>query len=160
MSRGIDWANLATALGCGLSAGVFFAFSSFVMQGLNRLQPGQAIAAMNGINESAVTPAFMTALFGTALACVGVGIYAVINLSDEPSVYMLIGSALYLVGPIGLTIAYHVPMNDRLATVRPDAPDAAGHWSTYFTNWTAWNHARTAASLAAAAMFTVALSVS
>ena len=42
MSRLLQWATLATALGCGLSAGVFFAFSAFVMPALDRLAPAQA----------------------------------------------------------------------------------------------------------------------
>jgi uncharacterized membrane protein len=61
-------ATLATALGCGLVAGVFFAFSTFVMPALKRLPPAHGIAAMQSINTVAVTPAFMTALFGTATA--------------------------------------------------------------------------------------------
>ena len=64
-------ATLITALGCGLVAGVFFAFSSFVMPALKRLPPAQGISAMRSINRLAVTPAFMTALFGTAAACLG-----------------------------------------------------------------------------------------
>ena len=56
--------TLFTALGCGLSAGALFAFSSFVMGALARLQPAQGIAAMNSINVVAVTPVFMTALSG------------------------------------------------------------------------------------------------
>ena len=51
-----------TALGCGLIAGVFFAFSAFVMKALARLPAAQAIAAMQSINIVAVTPLFMTAL--------------------------------------------------------------------------------------------------
>lgn len=35
--------KLFSALGCGLIAGVFFAFSSFVMSALARLQPAQGI---------------------------------------------------------------------------------------------------------------------
>ena len=50
-------------------AGVFFAFSAFVMRALARLPAPQGIAAMRAINVVAVTPAFMVALFGTALAC-------------------------------------------------------------------------------------------
>jgi uncharacterized membrane protein len=42
--------KLLTALGCGLIAGVFFAFSVFVMSALARLQPAQGIAAMQSIN--------------------------------------------------------------------------------------------------------------
>jgi hypothetical protein len=60
--------TVVAALGCGLNAGVFFAFSSFVMKALVRLQSAQGIAAMQSINLMAVTPAFMAALFGTAVA--------------------------------------------------------------------------------------------
>lgn len=42
--------KLLAALGCGLIAGVFFAFSTFVMSALARLQPAQGIAAMQSIN--------------------------------------------------------------------------------------------------------------
>jgi uncharacterized membrane protein len=38
--------KLLTVLGCGLVSGVFFAFSTFVMPALDRLQPPQGIAAM------------------------------------------------------------------------------------------------------------------
>src|SRR5215208_1714033 len=57
-----------TALGCGLVAGVFFAFSTLVMPALKRLPPAHGIAAMQSINKLAVTAAFMTTPFGTAVA--------------------------------------------------------------------------------------------
>jgi len=58
-------ATAATALGCGLVAGVFFAFSTFMMHALARLPAAQGIEAMQSINRTAVTPLFMTALMGT-----------------------------------------------------------------------------------------------
>ena len=76
-------ATLATALGCGLIAGVFFAFSSFVIPALKRLPSAEGISAMQSINELAVTPAFMTALFGTAAACLGLIVWAVISWGDR-----------------------------------------------------------------------------
>ena len=48
------------AIGSGIVAGVFFAFSSFVMAALGRISPTQAVAAMNSINVTAVNPGFMT----------------------------------------------------------------------------------------------------
>jgi uncharacterized membrane protein len=48
--------TLITAVGCGLNAGVFFAFSAFVMPALKRLPPAHGIAAMQSINRLAVTP--------------------------------------------------------------------------------------------------------
>jgi uncharacterized membrane protein len=150
-------ATLATALGCGLVAGVFFAFSSFVMPALKRLTPERAIAAMQSINVLAVTPVFMTALFGTALACLGLAAWAVISSGGRTTALVLVGGALYLVGSIGVTIACNVPLNNRLATLHPQGGDAAGRWDEYVTKWTAWNHVRTLAALAAAAALTIAL---
>jgi uncharacterized membrane protein len=157
MSEVLYAATLATALGCGLVAGVFFAFSTFVMPALKRLTPAHGIAAMQSINELAVTPVFMTALFGTAAACLGLVAWAVISWGERPAALVLAGGALYLVGTIGVTIACNVPLNDRLATLHPQDADAAGRWDEYVTRWTAWNHVRTVAALAAAALLTVAL---
>lgn len=64
---------------------------------------------------------------------------------------------MYLVGTIGLTIAYHVPRNNALAAVAPQDGEAAGRWAWYVAEWTRWNHLRTATSLAAAVILTLAL---
>jgi len=152
--------TLVTALGCGLAAGVFFAFSSFVMKALARLPSPQGIAAMQSINIEAPTPLFMAALLGTALACVAVAVSALFIWDEPAAVYMLVGGLIYLVGTILLTIVYHIPRNDALASIDPDGVDAANHWQRYVTGWTAWNHVRAAAALAAAAILTIALRVS
>jgi uncharacterized membrane protein len=152
-------ATLATALGCGLIAGVFFAFSTFVMPALKRLPPAHGIAAMQSINKLAVTPAFMTALFGTAVACLGLVAWAVIWSGERPAALVLAGSVLYIFGTIGVTIACNVPLNDRLATLCPQGAEAASRWDEYATKWSAWNHVRAAAALVAAATLTIALHI-
>ena len=153
----LAWVTLGTALGCGLSAGVFFAFSAFVMPALGLLPSGQGIAAMQSINKLAVTPAFMTALFGSALACAGLAAWSVMAWGERPAPWLLAGGLLYLVGAIVVTIAANVPLNDALATTRPDGAGAADRWSGYLRRWTAWNHLRTAAALAATGLLIVAL---
>jgi len=149
--------TVLTALGCGLIAGAFFAFSSFVMPALKRLPAAQGIAAMQSINKLAVTPVFMTALFGTAVACLGLVGWAAISWGGLVAALMIAGGVAYLVGAIGVTIACNVPLNDRLAKLHPQGSDAAGRWEEYVTKWTAWNHLRAAAALAAAALLTIAL---
>src|SRR5262249_49366650 len=71
--------------------------------------------------------------------------------------YLLMGSLLYLIGTILVTIACNVPLNDALAAVDPSSADGGCVWAHYLKNWTAWNHVRTIAALAAAASFIVAL---
>jgi uncharacterized membrane protein len=70
---------------------------------------------------------------------------------------MIAGGSLYFVGTIGVTIACNVPLNDGLATLLPQGADAADRWDEYVAKWTAWNHVRTVAALAAAAMLAAAL---
>ncbi len=73
------------------------------------------------------------------------------------SAFLLVGSLLYLLGTILVTIAFNVPRNDALAAVDQASADGARLWAGYVTGWTAWNHVRTAAALAAAAALSIAL---
>jgi uncharacterized membrane protein len=137
-------------------AGVFFAFSTFVMRALARLAPTHGIAAMQSINVEVLNPLFLGAFLGTALLC---AVLAVVALAAWPSppISLLAGALFYLVGTFGVTMAFNVPRNERLATVDPSDGDAAPRWNAYVRSWTGWNHVRTAAALAAAAAFTCAL---
>ncbi len=107
--------KLFSALGCGLVAGVFFAFSTFVMNALARLQAKEGIAAMQSINITAINPLFMVALFGTAAACIFLAVSSLLNWQQPGAAYLLVGSLLYLVGTVLVTIAFNVPLNDALA---------------------------------------------
>jgi uncharacterized membrane protein len=149
--------KLLTALGCGLMAGVFFAFSVFVMSALARLQPAQGIAAMQSINITAVSPLFMTVLFVTAVACIFLTISVLSNWHQPRSIYLLVGSLLYLIGTVLVTIAFNVPLNDALAKVEPNSPSGASLWASYLTTWTNWNHLRMISALAAATALTLGL---
>ena len=110
---------------------------------------------MQAINVAAVTPAFMAALFGTAPACGASAVWALFAWDERFAPYLLVGSALYLVGTILLTIAYHVPRNEALARVEPHSANVESHWRHYLSGWTAWNYVRAAA----AAVLTIALHV-
>jgi len=108
-----------SALGSGLIAGVFFAFSAFVMKALARLPPAQGIAAMQSINVVVLNRWFFAAFFGTAAGCaalIGTSLWA---WREDGAIYRLIGSALYLVGTILVTILFNVPWNNVLAAVDP-----------------------------------------
>ena len=149
--------TLLAALGSGLIAGVFFAFSAFVMTALDRLPPAQGIAAMQSINVAVINPWFFAAFFGTAAACAVLAIAALFRWGEPGSFWLLAGSLLYLAGSLLVTMLLNVPLNDALAAAEPGNAEAAGLWTRYLVEWTAWNHVRTAASLAAAAGFILAL---
>jgi uncharacterized membrane protein len=149
--------TLFAALGCGLMAGLFFTFSAVVMKALARLPPSEGIAAMQSINVAIINPLFLAVFFGTAAACVIAVISSLLRWHDPGAVYLLVGGALYLVGSLLVTLVFNVPMNEALASVAPADSEGASLWASYLANWTAWNHVRAAAALAAAASLTVAL---
>ena len=93
----------------------------------------------------------------TVTACAALGGWALVDWNDPAGPWLLAGSACYLLGTIGLTIAYHVPRNNALAALRSQRAEAAGRWARYVAEWTRWNHLRAAASLAAAVILTLAL---
>jgi len=140
--------TFVTALGCGLIAGLFFAFSVAVMQALARLPAAGGIAAMQSINSAILNPLFLSVFLGTAAGCVLVMIIALVRWHSPGSVYLLVGGALYLVASLLVTAVFNVPKNDALAAIVPADPDSAGLWAGYLASWTTWNHVRTVASLA------------
>jgi uncharacterized membrane protein len=148
---------LFAALGSGLVAGVFFAFSTFVMKALARLPAAQGIAAMQSINVVVLNPWFLGVFMGTALLCSLALLDALLHWPEPGGMFVIVGSALYLLGSLGVTMACNVPRNESLRTLSPTGTEAARDWTTYVRDWTTWNHVRTIASFAAAAAFSIAL---
>src|SRR5215475_3517014 len=81
--------TFVTALGCGLMAGLFFAFSVAVMQALARLPAAGGIAAMQSINSAILNPLFLAVFLGTAAGCALVIITALARWHSPGSVYLL-----------------------------------------------------------------------
>ena len=145
------------ALGSGVMAGLFFAFSAFIMTAFSRLPWAGGIAAMQSINVAILNPVFFAVFFGTPAVCVSLAIAAVVRWPEPGSLYLLAGSLLHLLGSLVVTIAFNVPLNNRLAAGSADSLEGAAVWTEYLSVWTAWNHVRTLACLAATALFTMAL---
>lgn len=159
MSAPLTILTFAAALGSCLVAGIFFAFSTFVMAALARLRTAEGIRAMQSINVTVITPSFMVAFGGTAVASAAAAIVATIDWNGASGPYVLAGAALYLVGAIGVTMGANVPRNDALSELDPTGPEAASAWSGYLREWTTWNHVRTVAALLASAFQIGALNV-
>ena len=149
MSDALFVLTLATALGSALAAGAFYAFSTFIMAALGRVPAPEGIRAMQQINITVINPWFMTAVFGTGLASVVLAVVVLADWDGGYGPYLLIAAVLYVVGCVGVTMAFNVPRNNALASAEPESAEAASLWSRYLVEWTAWNTVRTIASLAA-----------
>jgi len=145
------------AVGAGLVAGVFFAFSTFVMRALAQLPSEQGVFAMQRINIVVMNPVFLGLFVGTALIAGICGAGALLSWGSRESTLLLAAGVLYLVGCFGVTVVFNVPRNERLARFRPGSDEAAAYWQVYLQEWVFWNHVRTIASSSSAAAATFSL---
>lgn len=143
------------AIGSGLIAGLFFAFSTFIMTALGRIEPRAGIAAMNAINAVILRSLFMPVFFGTTLASAILVVLAALDFARPGAVTMAAAGVIYVLGMFVCTIVFNVPRNNALA--KSDPAGADGVWMRYLKEWTFWNHVRTLASIAACALYIAAI---
>lgn len=136
------------AIGASLMAGVYFAFSGFIMRALDQLGAAQAADAMNAINEVILCSWFIVLFFGSTLLY---GVLAAVALFDTGLAGRWLLSAaglIYVVGMFLCTAMFNVPLNNHLADAHRDSNAKAETWTHYFKHWTRWNHLRSVCSLA------------
>jgi uncharacterized membrane protein len=146
-----------SALGCGLLAGVYFAFSAFIMAALGQVGQANGAAAMNAINSTILRSLFMPFFFGTTLSSTVLAVVGALSWGEPGSTPMFAGAVANLLGMFGVTMRFNVPLNNALGATEPASPAAAPIWAKYLRDWTFWNHVRTVACIAATALFIAAI---
>lgn len=135
------------AISSGLMAGVYFAFSGFIMKSFDTLEPSQAISAMNAINKIILRSLFMPLFFGSTLVSVLLVVVGILNWGDKGAEFSMFAGLIYFIGMFVCTIVFNVPLNNSLASEDPNSDQAQQTWSDYRNNWTKGNHLRTISSL-------------
>lgn len=136
------------ALGAGLMAGVYFAFSGFIMRAFDQLGADAAAKAMNSINEVILRSWFMFVFFGSTLLYAALAALALYD-ADLPGRWLLLATGMsYVTGMFFCTVVFNVPLNNRLAQTDQEAEAKAETWRYYLEYWTRWNHLRSVCSLA------------
>lgn len=152
----IVYVCLAAGLSSALVAGVFQAFSDFVMKALIAAEPTSGIEAMQMINRTVLRSFFVVLLLGLAPGSLALAAYAYLYLGGPAAAWIQTGTAIYVIGVFLVTLVGNVPMNNRLARLEHTADETVGYWRIYGVSWTRWNHVRTFCSLWAAICFLIA----
>ncbi len=145
-------------LAYALIAGVFLAFSDFIMRSLALTGGHGGVEAMQAINKEVFRWIFMTLFLGmAAVSLVIIGLGATVLPGPAGTLIMLAG-ALYLVGCFGVTVFCNVPMNKTLADKETSSQTTRAYWlETYVPRWTYWNSVRTIACTMSAALLLTGL---
>lgn len=150
-------ATIAALVGSALIGGIFFAFSNFIMQALERVPSSEGVLAMQTINVTVLNRWFLGVFMGTALICLILAISAIIGWGAPHSPYVLGGAVAYIGGTWFVTALGNVPLNDKLAAVKPGDSESSEVWVHYLDRWTRLNTQRTGAALVAAVLFSIGL---
>ncbi|MDD9718652.1 DUF1772 domain-containing protein [Dinoroseobacter sp. PD6] len=140
-------------LAYALVAGVFLAFSDFIMRSLALTGGVGGVEAMQAINREVFRWVFMALFLGMAAVSVLIAGYAWVALSGPAGTLIGLAALVYLVGCFGVTVAFNVPMNEALAGMDLSQGATRDYWlQTYVPRWTFWNSVRTGAAALSAAL--------
>ena len=152
-SQIILFASTSAVIASALISGVFLAFSDFIMKSLAAAHPASGIQSMQLINRKVYGSVFLALLVGMSVAAVVFAVYAFLNISGPAAMWIIAGSASYVLGVFIVTMVYNVPMNQRLDAMDHTYTETATYWTQYVSSWTSWNHVRTVASAGSAICF-------
>lgn len=143
-------AVLGLVMMTGLGAGVFLAFSDFIMRGLQRADGG--VKAMIAINQVILPSLFLTGFMLTTPVAVALAVWAPDGVTDGVRALIGVGALVYGVLVFGLTVVRNVPLNKQLD--RSGGESAV--WDRYLRVWTRWNHVRSVGAILAFGLFVMA----
>ncbi|MDH3693123.1 MAG: DUF1772 domain-containing protein [Gammaproteobacteria bacterium] len=126
----------AAALSSGIMAGIYFAFSVFIIQVFGKIDTAHSIAVMNAINKTNLRSAFMPLFFGSSIVAALLIIVAFARSGEIGAGLILMAGTIYFVGMFVCTIVFNVPRNNTLATVDPSSMNAQDTWTDYLNTWT------------------------
>ena len=158
MSPVILFALQLAVLAYALVAGVFLAFSDFIMRSLAITGGSGGVEAMQAINREVFRWIFMTLFLGMAAGSAAIAAYAWFMLDGPAGSLIIAAAVIYLVGCFGVTVFFNVPMNEALAGMNSPSEATQTYWrETYVPRWTFWNSVRTVASAMSAALLLTGL---
>ena len=123
----------------GACFGFFFAWQSSTLRGLDMIDPATAIEAMQAMNASVRNPLFGTVYFGTPLVLALSMVVMAVLRARVAAVALGLALVLHMVGVFGVTATINVPLNQGLAAVDDQAPEATTIWQAYSTRWQSAN---------------------
>ncbi len=149
----IEIATIASAI----VGGVFLTFSDFVMRSLNGAKAAAGIQIMQIINREVFKTVFMVLLLGMSAGSIILATYASMQITDASQLWIILGGSTYFFGVFVVSMAFNVPMNNRLDKMDYSSEEAAQYWQKiYYPRWTFWNYVRAVSSTIAAVCFLVA----
>jgi len=138
-------------------AGLYFAFSTFIITAFDRAGPVPGTVAMNSINVTILQSLFMPLFWVTTAVSLVLTVIGLAHWREPGAPMVAVAGLVYFLGMFGATMFFNVPLNNALAVSDPTTADGIAMWSRFVKEWNLWNHVRTVSSLLASILCIVAL---
>ncbi|MEP0068009.1 DUF1772 domain-containing protein [Pyruvatibacter sp.] len=153
---------LVSALLCSLVAGFVFCFSVVVMPGIRTLGDRdflRSFKVMDGIIQNN-PPVFILVWLGSALVLIAAAALGALQLDGPDGDLLIIACGLYIFCVQVPTIAFNIPLNNRLQSLDLDAvaeTEIVETAEAFKRRWVRWNTFRTIAATLTVILLLVAL---
>ena len=149
------WVLLSLSMATGLVAGVFLAFSDFVMPSLRAASPAAGTQALQLITRKVDRTIFMCLLIGLSSVVAVVAVVASLFLEGPVVTYLMLAGTLYIVGVFIASAIGNIPMNEKLEAMPEGGIAAQNYWPDYVRGWVRWNHLRWISALGASTCYAI-----
>jgi len=147
---------LFLALWSGVVAGVFSAFSEFIMSALLKAEPASGMEAMQHINRDVIKTQFVAGILSIAVFSALFALYGLAVFEGAALVTLILAPLIYLPSVFAMTMIGNVPMNNRLDSLDYTSAAAHAYWLEYGRKWTRLNHFRSLGSILTSGLYIIA----
>ena len=147
---------LFLALWSAVIAGVFSAFSEFLMSALLKAEPASGIEVMQHINRDVIRTQFVSGIISIAVFSTLFALYSVAVFEGAALVTLILAPLVYLPTVLLMTVFGNVPMNKRLDSLEHTSALASAYWLEYGHKWTRLNHVRSGGTVVTAGLYIIA----
>ena len=149
---------------CSLVSGFIFTYAIVVMPGLSNLNDKEFIRAFQ-VTDAVIQnnqPIFMFTWIGSIVSLLSTILTSIISFGLSETWLVVLFSVVYLLGVQGITIAIHIPLNDKIQKVLIDELNdnaITDERVKFERKWNFFNNIRTSISISVTLLLLIILSL-
>ena len=160
----LDISLIFSILSCSLVGGFIFTYAVVIMPGLSNLNDKDFLRAFQ-VTDAVIQnnqPLFIFTWIGSIVAMLITILVSVISVGlSETWLIVLIG-VVYLLGVQGITVAIHIPLNNRIHKVKIEELNdetLADERLKFETKWNFFNYIRTSVAISVSVLLLILLTI-
>ena len=160
----LDISLIFSILSCSLVGGFIFTYAVVVMPGLSNLNDKDFLRAFQ-VTDAVIQnnqPLFIFTWIGSIVAMLITILVSVISVGLSETWLIVVIGVVYLLGVQGITVAIHIPLNNRIHKVKIEELNdetLADERLKFETKWNFFNYIRTSVAISVSVLLLILLTI-